>query len=153
MESKKSYEMLLEAQCRNYEKTLHLLSQVKDYDLLLLEETAKHSPDCGALEYVTIQKGRLVRQLDSLSIEMVKVQALIEETAEQFLDGRTHPVYQKLGIIKEIVSSAFDDVLSAEDDAGADIVKNLTTYKERLLLEAEIKKVPRDKRQVFFVKL
>lgn len=145
--------MLLESQCRNYEKTLHLLSQVKDYDLLLLQEASKHSPDCGALEYVTIQKGRLVRQLDSLSIEMVKVQALIEETAEQFLDGKTHPVYQKLGVIREIVSSAFDDVLSAEDDAGTDIAKNLTAYKERLILEAEIKKVPRSKRQVFFVQL
>ena len=153
MESRESYEMLLEAQCRNEEKLLYLLSQVKNYDLLLVEETAKFSPDCGALEYVTIQKDRLVKQMDALSLEIVKTQALIEETAEYFLDGKTHPLYQKLSVVREIVSESFDDVLAAEDDAGTDIVKNLTIYRERLLLEEKIKKVPQNKRQVFFVRL
>lgn len=153
MESRESYEMLMEAQCRNEEKLLYLLSQVKNYDLLLLEETAKYSPDCGALEYVTIQKDRLVKQMDALSIEIVKTQALIEEASESFLDGKTHPLYQKLQVVKEIVSETFDDVLAAEDIASTGIAENLTTYKERLLLEDQMKKVPQNKRQVFFVRL
>ena len=153
MESRESYEMLMEAQCRNEEKLLYLLSQVKNYDLLLLEETAKYSPDCGALEYVTIQKDRLVKQMDALSIEIVKTQALIEEASESFLDGKTHPLYQKLQVVKEIVAETFDDVLAAEDIASTGIAENLTTYKERLLLEDQLKKVPQSKRQVFFVRL
>lgn len=153
MESRKSYEMLLEAQCRNEEKLLYLLSQIKNYDLLLLDESAKGTPDCSAIEYVNIQKDRLVKQMDSLSKEIVKTQLLIEETAENFLDGKTHPLYQKLSVVKEIVSQSFDDILKAEDDASTDIVRNLTAYKERLLLDDAIKKVPRSKRQVFFVKL
>lgn len=153
MESRESYEMLMEAQCRNEEKLLYLLSQVKNYDLLLLEETAKYSPDCGTLEYVTIQKDRLVKQMDALSIEIVKTQALIEEASESFLDGKTHPLYQKLQVVKEIVSETFDDVLAAEDIASTGIAENLTTYKERLLLEDQMKKVPQNKRQVFFVRL
>ena len=55
--------------------------------------------------------------------------------------------------VVEIVAETFDDVLAAEDIASTGIAENLTTYKERLLLEDQLKKVPQSKRQVFFVRL
>lgn len=153
MENRRSYEMLLDAQFHNHETILYYLTQISIYDDMLAKEAQKQTPDCGAIEYVTIQKDRLVKKLDALSKEIAKTQMLIEDLASDFLDGFTHPLYQKLTTIRQHVYEEFHKLLADEDLKCPDIIKNLSSYKERLELDEKIKQVPKEKRQVFFIRI
>lgn len=153
MNDRRSYEMLLNAQYENHERMMYYLTQIRFYDDALLSEAKKKTPDSGAIEYVTIQKDRMVKKIDQLTAEITKTQRLIIEYATDYLDSFTNPVWQKLEKIHQLVIEQFREVLSLEDQNNPAIEKSLSMYRQRLELDEMIKKVPKEKRQVFFVRL
>ena len=153
MENRNSYEQMLEAQCQNHGRLLHLLQKIGEYDQCLFSEASKSTPDTSAIEYCNIQKNKVISQLDALSREIVNLQIFIEEAAESFLDGSTHPLYIKLSQLRKITSEEFRQVLHDEDMKNPHLYKNLSAYRERLELDLKIKEVPQSKRQVFYMRI
>lgn len=153
MNHRSSYEQMLEAQCANHGKIHSLLDKISEYDHWILLEVNKQLPDTSAIEYCNIQKNRIIQQLDALSKEISKLQYCIEEEATSFLDGMTHPLYIRLSKIQELTSAKFHEILQAEDQNNPEIYKNLSSLRERLILDAKIKAVPPSQRQIFYVRL
>lgn len=153
MNHRSSYEQMLEAQCANHGKIHSLLDKIAEYDHWLLLEAKKQLPDTSAIEYCNIQKNRIIQQLDALTKEVSKLQYCIEEEAALLLDGMTHPLSIRLSKIQELTSAKFHEVLQAEDQNNPEIFHNLSSLRERLILDAKMQAVPPSQRQIFFVRL
>lgn len=151
MDYRQIYEVLLNTLCENNRQMLHVLTQITLCDDVLLELSLQDAPSSRQLQALTMQKERLVQNLESMSADNMKYMNQLADSISICSDIALHPLYQKMKKLQSTVQEKMQKVLHKEDANNPVISKHLEAYQEKLELDIKIKEIPMEKRQIFFV--
>ena len=152
MENASIYEIILKTQCDSYNQILYLLDRISRCDDGLIFEASKDTPSVQRINDYTNHKSDLIAEIDRLTSSIEKNQIKLVGAMSLVIDAKSHPLWERLNILRELVSRRIDHIIFDEDKRNTLLCDSLTAYKDRLELDREIAKVPPEKRKIFIYK-
>ncbi len=130
MEYTQKYENILKELCRLYKKMLPLIDQVEVYDNALSAAVKAEKPNVRQIHSITSHKDRIVRNLDSISINIAKQHVKLSSIAEFCLDMDQNPLYRYMEKLHLAAYNGIRRINAAEDSNNPYILKRLDTFKK-----------------------
>lgn len=128
MNYNRRYENILKDLCRLYKKMLPLIEQLEGYDKALAAVAGAGKPDVHKIRVITAHKERIVKALDSLSIDIAKLHLKLGAISEFCLDGNDTPLYRYMQRLHLEAYSGICRVNEREDVDNPFIIKRLKEF-------------------------
>lgn len=149
MEHESIYEIILKTQCHTYNQILYLLDRISRCDDGLIFEVAKDTPSVQRISGFTSHKSDLISEIDRLTKMIEDNQIKLIGAMSLVVNATNHPLFQRLQLLRDMTNRKIDHIILAEDRENTALCMSLEQYRERLQLDYEISKVPKDKRKYF----
>lgn len=152
MEHATIYEIILRTQCDAYCQIMYTLDRIARCDDGLLFEANKEQPSTERIAAFSNRKTELINEILEQTDHICENQEKLIGAMSLVIDATSHPLWERLNILQELVSHKMEQLLLNEDRSNPALYRSLTQYKERLELDRLIAKVPQENRQVFYFK-
>ena len=150
MEHSSIYEIILKTQCDSYCQIMYLLDRISRCDDGLMFEANKEEPSAEKIAGFTNRKNDLVNEVSKITEQICQNQEKLIRAISLTIAATTHPLWERLNILQELVAHKIDQLLLNEDRSNPVLFQSLSQYKERLELDQLIAAVPKENRQVFY---
>ncbi len=128
MNYNRRYENILKDLCRLYKKMLPLIEQLEGYDKALATVAGAGKPDVHKIRVIIAHKERIVKALDSLSIDIAKLHVKLGAISEFCLDGNDTSLYRYMQKLHLEAYSGICRVNEREDVDNPFIIKRLKEF-------------------------
>ena len=149
MEHESIYEIILKTQCHAYNQILYLLDRISRCDDGLIFEVAKDTPSVQRISDFTNHKSDLIAEIDRLSKMIADNQIKLIGAMSLVVNAESHPLLERLRTLQDMVNRKIDHIVLEEDRENTALCHSLEQYRERLQLDYEISKIPKEKRKYF----
>lgn len=129
MNYNRRYENILNELCRHYKKMLPLIEKLEGYDKALAAVTGSAKPDVHKIRVITAHKERIIKGLDSLSIDIAKLHVKLGAISEFCLDENDTPLYRYMQRLHLEAYNGIRRINEKEDMNNPFILKQLNKLK------------------------
>ena len=130
MDYNRRYDNILKDLCRLYKKMLPLIEQLEKYDKMLASAAGADKPDVHKIRVITAHKERIIKALDSLSIDIAKLHVKLSAISEFCLDGNDTPLYRYMQRLHLETYNGVRRINEKEDMNNPFILKQLNKLKK-----------------------
>ena len=149
MDYRETYENLLRALCKAYDKMFLILEQIEQCDEMLAALSQENRPDVDHVLAIATQTERLIESLDHISLAIQPVHIQLDGIKALCQEVTSNPLYGHMGDLQLLVYYYIRKVINKEDINNPDILARLNDYKESLELDLILEQVPESQKQVF----
>lgn len=149
MDYRETYENLLRALCKAYDKMFLILEQIEQCDEALAALTLENRPDVDHVLAIATQTERLIESLDHISLAIQPVHTQLDGIKSLCLEVTSNPLYGHMEDLQLLVYYYIRKVINKEDINNPEVLDRLNAYKESLELDLILDQVPESQKQVF----
>lgn len=149
MDYRETYENLLRALCKAYDKMFLILEQIEQCDEMLAALSLENRPDVDHVLAIATQTERLIESLDHISLAIQPVHIQLDGIKALCQEVTSNPLYGHMEDLQLLVYYYIRKVINKEDINNPDILARLNDYKESLELDLILEQVPESQKQVF----
>ena len=149
MDYRETYENLLRALCKAYDKMFLILEQIEQCDEMLAALSQENRPDVDHVLAIATQTERLIESLDHISLAIQPVHIQLDGIKALSQEVTSNPLYGHMEDLQLLVYYYIRKVINKEDINNPDILARLNDYKESLELDLILEQVPESQKQVF----
>lgn len=149
MDYRETYENLLRALCKAYDKMFLILEQIEQCDEMLAALSQENRPDVDHVLAIATQTERLIESLDHISLAIQPVHIQLDGIKALCQEVTSNPLYGHMEDLQLLVYYYIRKVINKEDINNPDILARLNDYKESLELDLILEQVPESQKQVF----
>ena len=149
MDYRETYENLLRALCKAYDRMFLILEQIEQCDEMLATLSQENRPDVDHVLAIATQTERLIESLDHISLAIQPVHIQLDGIKALCQEVTSNPLYGHMEDLQLLVYYYIRKVINKEDINNPDILARLNDYKESLELDLILEQVPESQKQVF----
>ena len=149
MDYRETYENLLRALCKAYDKMFRILEQIEQCDDALEQLTQENRPDVDHVLGIATQTERLIESLDHISLKIQPVHEQLDGIRSLCQEVTSNPLYGHMEDLQTLVYYYIRKVINKEEINNPDVLNRLNAYKESLELDFILEQVPESQKQVF----
>ena len=149
MDYRETYENLLRALCKAYDKMFLILEQIEQCDEMLAALSQENRPDVDHVLAIATQTERLIESLDHISLAIQPVHIQLDGIKALCQEVTSNPLYGHMEDLQLLVYYYIQKVINKKEINNPDILDRLNSYKESLELDLILEQVPESQKQVF----